>query len=538
MVVTNHPLASAAGAQMLASGGNAIDATMASLFALTVVEPMMIGLLGGGIEHVRLSDGRQFLVDSLCTAPAASRPDMFRPTRTTSNENYDAEGRENTVGPKAVAVPGALAAWVDTLQRFGTMSLADIIEPAIRYASQGFAISPYLAACIGDAAPDLARDPVIAQVLLPNGAALQAGAKLVTSAYADSLRFIAQHGASALHVGPLGDAMAQRIAQDGGVLTTEDLASYRIRERNPLLGTYRDREVAVPPPPAGSGIHLLQMLNILEGYDLKQSRFGSVKSIHYLAEAMKIAFADRGAVAGDPDFTTVPVDRLISKEYAAERRALISKTRAQSWNAGMVVHQSPHTTHVTVADRLGNVVSSTQTISALFGARFMIPGTGMIPNNYMASFDPRPGNPMSITAGKRVTTSMCPTFIAKDGRIQFALGAPGGKRIFPSLLQALVNIIDHGMGFQAAFEAPRIFTEGGSLEVERAIPETIQHALRSKGHPVMVVPHVGGGINGIHIDEYRQFTGAACWRADGTAIALGGGLARPGVRFWPDRPTS
>jgi gamma-glutamyltranspeptidase/glutathione hydrolase len=536
MVVTNHPLASSAGAEMLAAGGNAVDAAIACLFALTVVEPMMVGVAGGGTAHIRLADGSHRVLDAMSTVPLAARPGMYRPVPGGGPDNYDVLDRENVVGPKSVAAPGALRGWCEALARFGTMSLDDVMQPAIRLASRGFAITPYLSACISEAAADLGADPAAAAVYMPGGSPLAPGARLVNGDYAESLRLIALEGQGALHGGPLGAALAARIAKGGGLVGMDDLLGYKVMERLPIRGTYRGWEIVGPPPPAASGVHIVQMLNILEGYDVAAMGFGSTELVHILAEVLKIAFADRAEATADPDFVAVPVEQLISKDYAAERRALIDPNAARQWSAGVSSPASPHTTHVTVADGDGNVVASTQTINSLFGARFMVPGTGMIPNNYMNNFDPRPGRALSIAPGKRVTTSMSPMMALRDGQVVYALGLPGGKRIFPSAMQALVNLIDHGMSLQEAVEAPRIWTEGNALEVEDSFPETVLRRLRERGHRVQMLPHVAGGMNAIQFHADGSMTGAACWRADGTAIGVGGGLARADARFWPDAP--
>ncbi len=227
----------------------------------------------------------------------------------------------------------------------------------------------------------------------------------------------------------------------------------------------------------------------------------------------------------------MPVQRLTSKEYAGERRRAIDASRAQQWGAGVAQLESAHTTHMTAADAMGNVVATTQTINNLFGAKILIPGLGTVPNNYMNLYDPRPGHALSLAPGKRVTTSMSPMMALRDGKLAFALGLPGGKRIFPSALQALINLIDHGMSLQEAVEAPRVWTEGNALEVEFAVPEAVRAKLASWGHQVAAVPTVAGGMNAIQFHEDGTLTGAACWRADGTPVGLAGGLARAGVRF-------
>ncbi len=249
---------------------------------------------------------------------------------------------------------------------------------------------------------------------------------------------------------------------------------------------------------------------------------------------LKIAFADRAAGTADPDFVAVPVAKLLDKDYAAERRARIRLDRAQDWSAGVAPGESPNTTHLTVADANGTVVASTQTINSLFGARFIVPGTGMIANNYMYNFDPHPGHALSIAPGKRVATSMAPVIALRNGRPRYALGLPGGLRIFGCVMQTLVNLIDHGMPLQDAVEAPRLWTQGQALDLEAGFPDTLHAALAARGHSVVASPHVGGGMNAIAFED-GMMTGAACWRADGTPIGLAGGPARSRTSFWPDR---
>jgi gamma-glutamyltranspeptidase/glutathione hydrolase len=281
-------------------------------------------------------------------------------------------------------------------------------------------------------------------------------------------------------------------------------------------------------------VHVIQMLNILEGYDLAALGFGTAASTHLIAEALKIAFADRAAATADPAFVSVPVARLLAKAYAEERRALIDPARAGDWQAGVAAGESPNTTHLTVADGEGHIVCATHTINSLFGARFLVPEVGLIPNNYMALFDPRPGNALSIAPGKRITTSQAPLIALREGKPFVALGLPGGLRIFGSAMQALIALIDHGMSLQEAVEAPRIWTQGQALEVEAGIAPEVRAGLGAMGHAVSVLPHVAGGMCAIRFHDDGLLEGAACWRADGTAIGVGGGLARQGVRFWPD----
>lgn len=536
MVVSNHPLASAAGMEMLAAGGNAIDAAVATQFALTVVEPMMVGLIGGTTCHIRLVDGSHRIVDGMSKVPLSGRPDMYRSVAGAAPENYAVVDRENEVGPKAVGAPGSLLAWCHALRQYGTMSLADVMQPAIRHANRGFSVTPYLSDCIKSAAPDLLDDPFTADRLLPDGTPLKPGERLVQADYGQALELIAQQGEGALHGGPLGDLLIECMERTGGFISRRDLTEYRVVERAPIRGRYRGWEIIGPPPPAASGVHITQMLNILEAYDIAKLGFGTVDTLHLLAEVLKIAFADRARASGDPDFMKVPVERIVAKAYADERRAGLDLARATNWTsgletAGLLPAEGADTTHLTAADGKGNVVCTTQTINSLFGARFIVPGTGMVPNDYMGTFDPRPGRALSIEPGKRVTTSMSPMMAVRDGKVAYALGLPGGRKIFPSALQALVNLIDHGMELQEAVEAPRIWTEGPVLEVEHGIPANVRQGLEARGHKLQIMPTVAGGMNAIAFHDDGSMTGAACWRADGAAAALGGGHARPGVRF-------
>jgi gamma-glutamyltranspeptidase/glutathione hydrolase len=531
MVVSNHPLASSAGAEMLAAGGNAIDAAIATLFTLTVVEPMMVGIIGGGMAHIRLADGSHRFLDGQSTVPSAVRDDTYISKPGSAHDVFDTVGNENLNGPKAVAVPGSLKAWCETLRRFGTMSLADVMQPAIRHAARGFATTPYLHECIRESADEMLKDKPISAIYLPGGEPLRVGERVVQAEYAETLSHIGEHGEAALYQGLLGDILVDYMEKTGGFIRRADLATYKTVERQPVRADYRGWTILGPPPPAASGVHIAEMLNILEGYDIARLGFGSAETIHYLAEVLKIAFADRAAASGDPDYVGVPVERLTSKAYGEERRRMIDSTRAQAWGAGVTQLEGAHTTHLTVADAVGNVVATTQTINNLFGAKILIPGLGTIANNYMNLFDPRPGHALSLAPGKRVTTSMSPVMALHGGKLRYALGLPGGKRIFPSAMQALINLIDHGMELQEAVEAPRIWTEGNALEVEQAVPESVRTKLAAMGHAVEAVPSVAGGMNAIEFREDGSMLGAACWRADGTPIGISGGLAREGVRF-------
>ncbi|WP_424812730.1 gamma-glutamyltransferase [Roseococcus sp. YIM B11640] len=524
MVVTNHPAASAAGGQMLAEGGNAVDAAVAAILALTVCEPMMVGMFGGGLMHIAQPDGKHEVLDGMASCPLNARPEMY--------EGRDP--RKQTLGALSVAAPANLLAWEAGLKRHGRFSMADVIAPAIRLAERGFEASTYLRECTREVAADLALDPTISRIFLPGGEPMAVGARIVNAALGESLRAVAAQGAAALHEGDLGTSASIDLARKGGIITTDDLAAVRMIRREAVRGTYRGVEVYGPPPPSAGGVHVLQMLNLLEAYDIAASGFGTPATLHLIAEALKMAFADRAVATADPAFLDVPVEKLISKEYAAERRAFLDAARAQAWSPGIRAMESANTTHITVADHEGRIACCTHTINSLFGAKIMLPESGLIPNNYMALFDPKPGTAQSVEPGKRVTTSMSPLILRKEGKPYAALGLPGGLRIFASTFQAVMNLVDHGMSLQEAVEAPRLWTMGGPVEMEGGFSEETRGAMEAMGHQTVSMPHVAGGMGAILWHEDGRMEGASCWRADGTPVAIGGGPAQEGVRFWPD----
>lgn len=531
-VVTNHPLGSAAGSEMLLAGGNAIDAAVASLFALTVVEPMMVGIFGAGFMNVRLANGEQHVIDGYATAPAASTEDMYTPIADSGPDYLLAVDDLNTIGHLSVGVPGSLKAWTEALEKWGTMSLADVMEPAIRFASRGFAASEYLHETIVQMEDIIRRFPETAATYMPGGEPLEPGDHVDRSDYARTLRAIAENGPDHLYNGALGAIVCDYLGRNGGIISTQDLAEYRTILRSPVKGTYRGYEIVGPPPPAASGVHIVEMLNILEEFEIGEMGFGSADSIHLLLESMKKAFADRNRYTGDPDYVEVPVDRLIARHHVEEFIDDLDMEHA-SPEIGPGSNEPDHTTHVTVADADGNVVAATQTINELFGSKVTVPGTGMLLNNTQQMFDPHPGNTLSVQPGKRVTSSMSPMIVLRDGHPEFAIGLPGGVRIFTSVLQGIVNLVDHRMSPQEAVEAPRVWTQGQEVEIEIGISEEVRSAVAAKGHRVVPVSAIGGGMNIVRFDAGGTFTGAACWRADGHAVGIGGGHARPGVRFRP-----
>lgn len=529
MVVTNNALGSAAGVELLADGGNAVDAAIAALFALTVVEPMMVGIFGAGMSTIRRIDGTHAFINNYATAPAAASPDMFRTVSDTWPDYQEVEGRANDIGPLAVGVPGSLMGWCECLEAYGTCSLSDVLQPAIRYAEHGFRATQYLHEIVQRVASDIARYPETAKLYLPDGRPVAPGARIVQGDYAQTLKQLAQDGPNLLYSGELGRRAVEHLQAAGGLITLDDLAAYRTVHAPVVSGRYRGYDIVGPAPPSAGGVHIVEMLNVLAPFDLKEMGFGSTDSIHLLAEILKIGFEDRRRYLGDPDFVPVPVDKLVSPALADERRRLIDLQRARQVETGNV-SESNHTTHVTTADGDGNVVAATHTIHSAFGSKVTVPGTGVLLNNTMNIFDPHPGFANSIAPGKRMTSSMSPVIVERDGKPSFALGSVGGTRIFPSVLQAIVNVIDHGMSAQEAVEAPRIWTLGENLEMEQGVPSAVRSELGRRGHRVEDLGIIGAGMGMIQFGP-EGMTGASCWRADGTPIGIGGGPARRNIRF-------
>ncbi|XOV86298.1 MAG: gamma-glutamyltransferase [Pseudomonadota bacterium] len=529
MVVTNNPLGSAAGAEMLAAGGNAIDAAAASLFALTVVEPMMVGIFGAGMSTIRLANGEHHFINNYTVAPAAARPDMYEPLSNTWPDYQNVRGRSNDIGVLATGVPGSLKGWTQMLAEFGTFSLEDVLQPALRYARRGYRATGYLSDIIKKYAADLALFPETARTWLPGGLPLEPGDSVVQPAYAETLGLLAAQGPDTLYGGELGRIATDYIQAEGGLVTLADLLAYRTTSDPVVRGTYRGYEIIGPPPPTAGGVHVIEMLNILESFDVGAMGFGTPDGLHLLIEVLKTGFEDRRRYTGDPAFVEVPVAMLIDKAFAAERRSLIDMARARAVVTAYSA-ESPSTTHMSAADQAGNVITATHTIHSAFGSKVTVPGTGMLLNNTMNIFDPHPDMANSIAPGKRVTSSMSPIIVERGGKPVFCVGLVGGTRIFPSALQAIVNFIDHGMSPQEAVEAPRIWTLGEEVEVEPGFDTESLNALRSRGHRLLELPYIGGGM-GLIAFANGTMTGASCWRADGSPIGMGGGMARSGIRF-------
>lgn len=527
MVTSNHPLASLAGNEIMVRGGNAVDAAIATMFALSVVEPMMTTIFGAGFINIRLADGTCTTIDNYATVPGRATADMFTPIP--DNLDNDVEGGLNDTGYLAVATGGTLLGWATAVERFGRLSLAQVIEPAARFALTGFTVSPYLHDIINMQAENLARFPASKEIFLPDGKPAPVGSTIYRKDYGKTLQAIGEHGSDYLYRGPLGKAIVDDMAANGGLISHEDLENYQVYERPPVRGTYRGYEIISMAPPSSGGTHIIQMLNILEGFDIGGMGFGSADTVHVIAEAMKIAFADRFKYMADPLTTDVPLSWLTSKSYAEERRAQIDMQCAGQYTAAIPPDgEGASTTHCCTMDADGNVVTTTQTLNGGFGSKVTVPGTGVLLNNCMHLMDPNPGRTNSIAPNKRILSSMSPTIVLKDGKPFLAIGTPGGVRIFGTVMQGIINVIDHGMSLQEAVEAPRLWNRGPTLELERGYHEhdALRSEMERRGHIVETVFRVAGGMNGILSDqESGTMQGAACWRADGAPMGFSGGYA-------------
>ena len=521
MVASAHPLSSKIGLEILKKGGNAVDAAVATAFGLGVAEPNASGLGGGGFILIYLAKTKEIItLDYREMAPLKATPDMYRLT---------ADGKvveeEITVGHKAVAVPGTLAGLTLALGKYGTMSLKEIMAPAIQLAEEGYSVSKTLNGLMKENYEKISKFPPAAQIYLKEGLPYEIGDKIYLKDLAKTYRMIADKGPDVFYKGEIAEAIEKEMKASGkGLIAREDLAAYRPVFRTPVRGSYRGYEIVSMFPPSSGGTHVIQLLNILEGYDLAALGHNTSASLHLMAEAMKRVFADRSKYMGDPDFVQVPVKGLTSKKYAAELRQGISPEKgAEKVPAGNPVpYESGGTSHISVVDKDGNLVALTQTINYFFGSGVLVPGTGILLNNEMDDFVPKPGALNSIEPGKRPLSSMSPTLVLKDGKPLLSIGSPGATRIISALAQILVNIIDHRMNIQEAIEAARIHCMTGEIFMESRIPKDVQQALIKKGHKVTVRKDFDlyfGGAQGVMIDpKTGTLYGGADPRRDGFAI--------------------
>jgi gamma-glutamyltranspeptidase/glutathione hydrolase len=529
MVVSVHELASRAGVEIMQAGGNAVDAAVATGFALAVVHPPAGNLGGGGFMLVRMADGKVHFLDYREKAPAAAKADMY----------LDAQGNviegASEYGYKAIGVPGSVAGMVYAEQKYGKLTLRQVMAPAIRLAREGYALS-------WDEARDFEGDPYLGKfaesrrIFQRDGNYYQPGELFRQPDLARTLERIAAKPDDFYH-GALARELAAALQKGGGLITAEDLSRYEVKEREPVRGTYRGYEIISAPPPSSGGTVLIESLNILEGYDLGQLGDRSAQSIHFTTEAFRRAFFDRAEFMGDPDFSKIPVAQLIDKKYAAAWRESIDADHASASSQlkrpaifseleqyaaahpqPLANHESPHTTHYSVVDAEGNAVAVTTTINDWFGSRVTADGLGFLLNDEMDDFSAKPGVPNSdgliqgaanaIGPGKRPLSSMTPTIVVRDGKTFLVLGSPGSSKIITTVANVLVGVVEYRMNIQEAVDAPRFHNQWlpDVLNVERWFsPDTVE-ALEKMGH------HVQFGL--------RQGSVAGSYWSDAECIAI------------------
>jgi gamma-glutamyltranspeptidase/glutathione hydrolase len=462
MVVTAQHLATHVGVDVLKDGGNAVDAAVAVGYALAVVYPAAGNLGGGGFMTIQLADGRKTFLDFREKAPLAASANMY----------LDATGNvikgASTTGHLAVGVPGTVSGMELALSKYGTMKRAALIAPAIRYAQDGFVLDQGDVDMLVTATADFRKDAATGAIFLNQGEPFAPGQKLVQKDLAATLKRVSEKGAAGFYQGPVAAAIVASSQAGKGIITQADLDQYTTREMKPVECDYRGYGIVSAPPPSSGGVIICEILNVLEGYPLKELGFRSAQSVHYQIEAMRHAYVDRNSYLGDPDFVKNPLDRLLDKAYAAKLRAAIAPDKAgvsKDIQPGVAPHEGSNTTHYSIADRFGNAVSVTYTLNDWFGAKVTAAGTGVVLNNEMDDFTVKIGVPNlyglvqgeanAIAPGKRPLSSMSPTIVTKDGKPVMVVGTPGGSRIITAVLHTIINVIDYGMNVQEAVDAPR-----------------------------------------------------------------------------------
>lgn len=463
MVVTAQHFASEAGVEVLKKGGNAVDAAVAVGYALAVLYPNAGNIGGGGFMTIRFKDGKSTFLDFRERAPLAATKTMYldkdgKPVKGASLDGY-----------LAVGVPGSVAGFEMAREKYGTLPRQDLMAPAIAYAKDGFVLDQGDAASFASNAARLAKDPAAAAIFLkPDGKPYGAGERLIQPDLAASLAAISEKGADAFYKGAIADAIVKASGAKGGILAKADFEQYAVRELKPVSCTYRDYEIISSPPPSSGGVIICEILNVLEGYPLSYLGADSAETVHVMVEAMRHAYVDRNSALGDPDFVDNPVSKLLDKGYAKDIRDKIDPFRAGVSQDLMPkgFGESKETTHYSIIDNDGNAVAVTYTLNGSFGAGVVADSTGILLNNEMDDFTQKPGVPNlyglvqgeanAIQPKKTPLSSMSPTVVAKDGKPFMVIGSPGGSRIITITLEAIVNVIDHGMNIQEAIDAPRI----------------------------------------------------------------------------------
>jgi len=517
LVAAGSPEASQAGVAVLKQGGNAVDAAVAASLALGASAPVFSGIGGGGFMLVHLAGTPGgAIIDYRERAPRRATEDMYR---------LDAQGdvvdAENEIGYKAAAVPGTLAGLALALERYGTMPLSKVAQGAISAARDGAKVGQRLAYLMAQNHDDsLTKLRTMAEagksLLKPDGSTFQEGETFVQRDLAASLGRIAEEGVEAFYEGFVADALDKDMAANGGLMDKEDLRTYQPVEREPLTGQFQGLEFVTMPPPSSGGIALIQLFGIFDGLDLQATGFNTPETIDRMAKVLGQVFPDRGRV-GDPEFVDVPVGELTSRQHVDK----LAKDALGGVMAGSGPDDHTQTTHLSVVDRAGNAVALTESLESFFGSGVVVPGTGIFLNNTMHDFDPAPGGPNSVGAGKRPMSSMSPTIFFKDGQPRLVLGSAGGPRIITAVLQVALNVLVHGMGLQEAISAPRFHFQSGLLTLETSLAAEVGDALRGRGYRLREHhdhDYFFGGVNAIQVRD-GVFVGGADPRRDGVVVA-------------------
>jgi gamma-glutamyltranspeptidase / glutathione hydrolase len=533
MVVSQEAAASRVGLEVLKGGGNAVDAAVAVGFALAVTLPRAGNLGGGGFMLIYRADpGKTVAIDYRETAPAGTTKDVFL------DPNGKADPFKSRYSGLAIGVPGTVAGLELAWRKYGSgrFSFAALVAPALQLARQGLTVDGDVADTLPAYAPILAKHPSSARIFLkPDGSVPQAGDHIALDDLAATLETIAREGAAGFYRGPVAERIVDAVQAAGGRMTMEDLASYRAVEREPVRGTYRGHTIVSMPPPSSGGAHIIEILNILEFYPLAEQGLNSAASLHEMAEAEKLAYADRAAYLGDPDFVKIPLAGLVSKAYAAKLRAEISPDRAKPADeirpGEPQRYEGDETTHFSIVDGDGNAVANTYTLNLPYGSGLVADGTGVLLNDELDDFAaaPRAANYFGLMGGdanapgpmRRPLSSMSPTLVFRDGKIELVTGSPGGSHIITTVLQIIVNVIDHGLNVAEAENAPRAHDQlyPDELRIERGIsPDTVK-LLEAMGHKV-VVRQAMGSANTILRAPDGVLMGASDLRQRGT-LAVG-----------------
>jgi gamma-glutamyltranspeptidase/glutathione hydrolase len=533
MVSSVSEIASQVGVDVLKRGGNAVDAAVAVGLTLAVVWPSAGNLGGGGFMMIRRADGKATAIDYREMGPALAQRNTYL------DEKGEYINESSTYGHRAAGVPGTVAGLSYALQKYGTMKWADVAEPARKLAAEGFPVGYQLERSLKGASKSLSRYPETKRIFLRDGKPYEVGEIFKQPELAAVFDRMIKQGPQEFYIGKtaqlIEDSM-RRAAKDGKTwMTKADLANYKAIEREPLHTTYRGHEVITMPPPSSGGVALIEMLNILEHYDLKSMGAGSSQATHIMVEAMRRAFADRAQFLGDPDFVKVPVAGLVSRKYADKWASTIdpdhASTSQEIKNGDPMPYESEETTHFTVVDKDGNVVSNTYTLNDSFGNKITVEGAGFLLNNEMDDFAPKPGSPNAygliqgesnaVAARKRPLSSMTPTIVLTDGKLWFAIGSPGGPTIINTVMQVIVNVIDHGMNIQQAIDWPRVHHQWMPDQIASepyGLAPDVLNKLKAMGH-TFASPRYMGDAEGIMIEDKTGIRlGGSDPRLDGKSI--------------------